>query len=177
VTVRAMVGAVCRRARALVGQVSRVDWSADDGFAGGGEVLPFGVLIFVMGTLMVTNLWGVIDTKMATDGAAREGARLVAESDGPGADPSTLGVTAAAASLSAHGRDPLRGPLAYHVQYSGDRWAPCARATVTASYPLPLISIPLIGLSTGNVVTVASTHSEIIDPYRSRTADPGPGRC
>jgi hypothetical protein len=154
----------------------RIDWSADDGFAGGAEVLPFAVLVFVVGTLLVTNLWGVIDTKMATDAAAREGARLVAEADGPGADPAALGRPAAEASLSAHGRDPARG-LAYTVSYGGGRWAPCARATVTASYPVPLISLPMIGLAAGNVVTVSSTHSEIVDPYRSRATDPGAGGC
>src|SRR4051794_39293715 len=60
----------------------RVDLRSDAGFAGGIETLPFGLLIFVVGTLMVVNLWAVLDTKMGVDAAAREGARAVAESDG-----------------------------------------------------------------------------------------------
>jgi hypothetical protein len=167
------IGRACRR---------RVDWSSDAGFAGGGEVIPFGMLVFVMGTLMITNLWGVIDTKMATNGAAREAARVVAESDGPGADPAALGRDAAEASLTVHGRD--AGRLDYGLVYGtggtgapAGAWAPCARARVTVSYPLALINLPFLGIMTGEVVTVTSTHSEIVDPYRSRATDPGDLQC
>jgi hypothetical protein len=162
----------------------RIDWWSDAGYAAGGEVIPFGVLIFVMGTLMVTNLWGVIDLKMATDGAAREGARLVAESDGPGSSPALLGIESARASILAHQRDPAR--VRYDVGYGVDtnadgvrdgRWAPCTRVVVTVEYPLKLINLPLLGVAFGNEFTVTSTHSEIIDPYRSRAADPGPLAC
>jgi hypothetical protein len=153
----------------------RVDWRSDAGFAAGGEMVPFGVLVFVIGTLMVTNLWGVIDLKMATDAAAREGARFVAESDGPGPSPADLGRPSAEASLAAHGRDIRR--LDYGVAYDSGRWAPCARVTVTATYPLALINLPMIGLVTGDAVEVSSTHTEIIDPYRSRAADAGEAAC
>ena len=122
---------------------------------------------------MITNLWGVIDTKMATDAAAHEGARLVAEADGPG--DRTLGISAAQASLAAHGRD-NPGDLTYAVEIPGG-WAPCARATVTVEYQLALISLPMVGLSTGPKIPVTSTHSEIVDPYRSRATDPGDGGC
>ena len=35
------------------------------GQAGGMEVLPFGLLVFVAGTLLLVNIWGVVDTKFA----------------------------------------------------------------------------------------------------------------
>jgi hypothetical protein len=161
-----------RRVRRVL---DRVDWADDAGFTGGAEVLPFGFLIFVIGMLLVTNLWAVIDTKMAMDAATREGARLVAESDGPGPDPQHLGRQAAEASLQAHNRE--AGPLEYRVEYPGGTWQPCGVATVTASYRVPLISLPLIGASYGDGQLVSSTHSEIIDPYRSRTDNYGETRC
>jgi hypothetical protein len=165
------------RPQAPAGVTRRIDWSSDAGYAGGGEVIPLGVLIFVMGTLMVTNLWAAIDTKMATNGAAREAARVVAESDGGDA---TLGKDAAKAALATQGRDPTRldPGTGYVVDYKpGGAWAPCARATVTVRYPLALINIPLIGAVFNSPVTITSTHSEIIDPYRSRPDNPGELVC
>jgi hypothetical protein len=165
------------RPRVPAGLARRIDWSSDAGYAGGGEVIPLGVLIFVMGTLMVTNLWAAIDTKMATNGAAREAARVVAESDGGGSE---VGKDAAKAALTTQGRDPaeLDGPNGYVIDYEpGGAWAPCARATVTVRYPLALINIPIVGAVTGKVVNITSTHSEIVDPYRSRPDDPGALAC
>src|SRR5690606_2186473 len=40
------------------------------GQVAGIEALPFGLLIFVAGTLLVVNIWGVVDTKFAADTAA-----------------------------------------------------------------------------------------------------------
>jgi phenylalanyl-tRNA synthetase beta chain len=48
----------------------------DGGQVAGIEALPFGVLIFVVGALLITNLWAVIDTKIAVDAAAREAVGL-----------------------------------------------------------------------------------------------------
>ena len=47
----------------------------EQGFVAGGEVLPFGVLIFVLGTLLLVNAWAVIDAKFAVSSASREAAR------------------------------------------------------------------------------------------------------
>ena len=38
--------------------------SGDAGQVGGFEALPFGVLIFVVGVLLITNAWAVIDAKL-----------------------------------------------------------------------------------------------------------------
>ena len=46
----------------------------DAGMVGGIEVLPFGVLIFVVGSLLVANAWAVVDTKFMVTSAAREAA-------------------------------------------------------------------------------------------------------
>ncbi|MGZ4694068.1 MAG: hypothetical protein ACXWA3_10620, partial [Acidimicrobiales bacterium] len=47
----------------------------DRGQLAGIEVLPFGVLVFVVGALLITNAWAVVDAKIAVDAASREAVR------------------------------------------------------------------------------------------------------
>jgi hypothetical protein len=143
----------------------RTDLRSDAGFIGGTEVLPFGILIFVAGTLMIMNLWAVLDTKMAVNGASREGARAVAESNDD-ADARAKAGTTAVEALTTHGRTPNGGVA---VTYDGAGWRPCARATVTVTQNVPLINLPFIGAMGGPTMPVVSTHTELVDPYRSRT--------
>src|SRR5439155_20334481 len=49
------------------------------GQAAGFEVLPFGLLVLVLGTLLVANAWEVIDAKIAVTASAREAARVFVE--------------------------------------------------------------------------------------------------
>ena len=51
----------------------------DRGQVGGVEALPFGVLVFVVGVLLVVNLWAIVDAKVAATSAAREAARAYVE--------------------------------------------------------------------------------------------------
>jgi hypothetical protein len=43
----------------------------------------------------------------------------------------------------------------------------CARATFVVSYEIPAISIPFVGGFGGAPFRVRSTHSELVDPFRS----------
>ena len=43
----------------------------DESGQAGIEVLPFGILTFVVGALLVANAWAVIDAKIAVSAAAR----------------------------------------------------------------------------------------------------------
>src|SRR5690606_28013405 len=52
---------------------------ADAGQVGGIEVLPFGLLLFVVASLVVANAWAVIDAKATVDSAARAGVRAAVE--------------------------------------------------------------------------------------------------
>src|SRR3546814_20945826 len=54
----------------------------DGGQVGGIEAIPFGLLIFVIGSLLIVNAWGVVDAKFATDAAARQSARTSVEGAG-----------------------------------------------------------------------------------------------
>lgn len=139
---------------------------SDAGQVGGIEVLPFGILIFVVGTLFVVNVWAVVDAKFAVDAAAREATRHYVEAEvvGPG---DASGAEAAAvdvglAALAAHGRDPSRANVA---RRDGGPYVRCARVTFTASYQVPALTLPWIG-GFGNGFDVTSSHSELIDPFR-----------
>lgn len=141
---------------------------SDAGQVGGIEALPFGVLVFVIGALLVANCWAVIDAKIAVDAAARQATRHYVEGDA-GADPEQSAVEAGLATMAAHGRDPAQAQIVLagldgsHGQQGFTR---CARATFTASYRVPALTIPWIG-GFGDGIDVSSSHSELVDPFRS----------
>lgn len=141
---------------------------SDAGQVGGIEALPFGILVFVVGALLVANCWAVIDAKIAVDAAARQATRTYVEGDA-GANPEQSAVEAGLATMASYGRDPaqteivLSGLVATGPQVGFTR---CARATFRASYEVPALTIPWIG-GFGDGIDVSSSHSELVDPYRS----------
>ena len=144
--------------------------------AGGVEALPFGLLVFVVGTLLVANAWAVVDAKFAVDAAARQATRtyVEAEVDGAGGADGARTAEAAAvdaglAALGAHGRDPAEARVALtDLEAVGGQsgFTRCARASFTAAYEVPALTLPWIG-GFGDGIDVTSTHSELVDPYRS----------
>jgi len=136
----------------------------DRGQVGGIEVLPFGVLTFVLAMLVIANVWGVADARLATNSAAREAVRAFVEAP----DESTAYARADAAArdaLRGHGRNATNSSVG--VRYRGDRgWARCSRVVVTVHHPVPAISVPIIG-GFGHGFDVTSSRSEIIDPFRA----------
>jgi hypothetical protein len=144
----------------------------DAGFAGGAEVLPFAVLTFVVGTLMVANGWAVVDAKMGATAAAREATRAYVEAGDQHAG-AAQATAAARATVEGHGRD------ADHVRLridhaDGRTWGRCTRVVTTVTVPVPAVTLPWIGGFAHSFDVVAS-HSEIIDPYRAGL--PGPAAC
>lgn len=134
---------------------------SEAGFAGGLEGLVFGLLIFVVGTLIVASAWGVVDTKMATTTAATDAAQSYVEADNA-ADASTSAQAAADAVLAGFGRDPSHAAVAL----ASGSFARCARITIRVTYPAPILTLPWVG-RVGSGVQVSSVHSELVDPYRS----------
>ncbi len=131
------------------------------GFVGGFEGLLFGLLLFVVGTLLVANAWAVIDTKAAAEDAARQAARTYVE--GPSEVLATTGAQQAAGeALAGFGRDPARAG----VSVTAGRFGRCQRITITVTYPSPLLELPWIG-QVGSAEHVRASHSELIDPYRT----------
>jgi len=138
--------------------------SEERGAVGGFEVLPFGFLVFVAGTLLLTNAWAVVDGKVAVTAAAREAARAYVESPGPAGTALEQATVAARGAIQGHGRDPARmrlapvGPLAFRR---------CARVTFEVTYEVATINVPWLGSLGGGVVGTSARHSEVVDPYRS----------
>lgn len=140
---------------------------AESGAVGGVEMLPFGVLVFVVGTLLIVNAWGVVDAKMTVASAAREAVRAFVEAP-PGGDAQALATAAARQTVAALGRT-ARPPL---VDVQG-QLTRCARIVATVGYAIPAVRLPWVGgLGT---FTVRSTASEIVDPLRGGLE--GEARC
>lgn len=142
----------------------------EQGQVGGIEGVIFGVLVFVLGTLLVANAWGVIDAKLAASSAAREAARTYAEATSRDqAWPAAR--EAARDAIEGQGRDWSRASV---EPLPGGRFERCERFTVVVRYDVPLVAVPLLGQH-GTGIEVTARHSEIIDPYRSGLA--GVARC
>lgn len=143
----------------------RRDLTLDDperGQAGGAEVLAFGLLVFVVGTLILANAWAVIDAKLAVNRAAREAARAYVESTPAEADAAAVG--AGRDAMRGHGRSPGR----LRLGHDDVAFVRCARVTFTATYRVPLVTLPFVG-GLGSGFEVRARHSEIIDPYAARS--------
>ena len=150
--------------------------SGEHGQVGGLEGLAFGVLLFVFGTLLVANAWGVIDAKLAATSAAREAARTFVET-APADGAVAMARRAAEDALVAHGRRADRAEVDVAVAGGGSgagRVARCARAVAEVRYVVPLVAVPLLG-QVGDGLTVTARHSELVDPYRSGV--PGTAAC
>lgn len=145
------------------------------GFVGGFEVLPFGLLVFITGSLLFTNAWAVVDAKLAATAAAREATRTFVEStslDGGRAE----AVDAALAAIDGHGRDPSRAEVVWEA---GPDLRRCALATVVVRYRVPTLTVPFVGAFGGGIIETSARHSEIVDPYRTGLAldDPTAEPC
>lgn len=136
---------------------------------GGLEALPFSVLVFVGGSLLLLNAWGVIDARFAVASAVREATRTYAEAADPVSGDAAARHTAREA-MESYGRDPDR----LHLSTPQGRFVRCARVSYTATYPVPAVRVPFVGGFGGDVV-VSVTHTERIDDLRSRL--PGEARC
>ncbi len=133
----------------------------ESGQVAGVEAIPFGLLTFVVGALLVANAWAVIDAKMAVSAAAREATRAFVEAP-VDADPLALADAAARAAVRGAGRDPAQlvlTPL-------GSTFARCETVRFEASYRIPAVRLPWVG-GFGGGFTATARHAEVIDPYRT----------
>jgi hypothetical protein len=124
------------------------------------EVLAFGLLIFVAGTLIFVNGWAIVDAKLAAAAAAREAARAYVEAPDDAAA-QTAAQSAASDSVLGYHRDPSGTTLSVEQE----RFGRCQRIVVEVHTLAPLIRIPWVGQM--GAVTVVARHSELIDPFRS----------
>ncbi len=140
--------------------------TGDRGQVAGIEALPFGLLVFIAGTLLLVNIWGVVDAKFATDAASREATRYVVESARLDRDPTTIRAGAEAVAkrtLEDHGR---QRPPTVRIRPEGVRLERCDRIQVTVATHVPAIRLPFFG-GFGEAFEIVATHSELVDPTRS----------
>lgn len=140
------------------------------GQVGGIEAVAFGLLVLIVGVLMVSNAWGVIDAKTAARTAAREAARTYAKA--PTSDEREAEDEAHQAAVDT--LDQLgwtRRNIDVHPLTAG--FARCAVITYVVSIPVPAFRLP--GLHSGPASFHATAHhTERVDPYR--TGVPGDPR-
>lgn len=126
----------------------------------GVETIPLGIMVFVAMTLLLVNVWSVIDARMTVDSAARDylraytGAALSAQARGEGA-------AAVARTIEARHRGGDTLTIAPPTQVFG----PCRAASVTVTLEVPAIRLPFLG-SLGTT-HVSATQRELIEPYGS----------
>lgn len=142
----------------------------DRGAVGGIEVLPFALLLFMVGTLFIANVWAVVDAKLAAGSAAREATRAYVEAD----DATTADAAARAVAhetLAAHGRDDA-GRVTIDPPLLDRPFGRCTRVTITVHYRVPALALPWLG-GLGDGIDARATHSEVIDAYRGGLAEGG----
>lgn len=131
------------------------------GVVAGSDMLLFGFLAFVLSSLVIVNVWTVIDASLAVSSAAREGARTYVESD-----PNTAWADARTRMdevMADYGRTDRAVPPNAPAIAAYER---CAVVTITVEYDVALINLPLFG-DFGSLTRIDASHSERIDPYRS----------
>ncbi|MEX1218720.1 MAG: hypothetical protein WEA11_09415 [Acidimicrobiales bacterium] len=145
---------------------------SDAGQVGGIEVIPFGVLTFVIAMLLIANIWGVVDADLSTSSAAREAVRAFVEAP----DEQTAQQRAESAAQQAfQGQGRTAGATSVSISYTGDRgWSRCSRVTVTVRHPVHVVRLPIIG-GFGHGFDATATQTEVIDPFRSGLD--GDARC
>lgn len=135
---------------------------------GGLDALALGALVFVTATLLVINVWSVVDTRMALTAAAREAVRdLVDVADADIAVAQDRAAARALETLAQHGR-----PTAVLDQVSVAITAPsltlrCSPITVAVTAPARMIGLPFVGGFTDGHLDVTVAHTEILDSLRS----------
>lgn len=143
--------------------MSRQGWNDAAGLVAGAESLLFGVLIFVIGTLLFVTTWSVIDTKFATSAAAREGVRAAVETPA-GEDPAARAFAAARAALAAHGLDPDLAAIEVAVPWTATLQR-CQEVALAVTYHVRVVPLPVIDRHTAGF-DVVGRHREVVDPFR-----------
>jgi hypothetical protein len=139
---------------------------SERGQAAGVETIPFGILVFIAGLLLVVNVWASVDARMAADAAARDylraytAAATVAEAQQEGA-------ASARRSLAARIGASARATVAAPTQPFG----PCLPATVRIDIRVPAIAAPFLG--TFGERTVTATLTELVQPFGDARATNG----
>jgi Flp pilus assembly protein TadG len=145
----------------------------EEGQVGGLEAIAFGVLVLVIGVLIVSNAWGVIDARTAATEAAREAARTYATAPAQtDAEADGLAQQAAVATLNELG---WHGP-GITVRRVEGTFVRCALVTYEVDISVPVFRLPWVQSSL-SAFRARATDSERVDPYRSGVPATGAANC
>lgn len=136
--------------------------TTEGGFVAGAETLIFGVLVFVVGTIVALNAWLVVDAKFATSAAARAAVRTAVEAE-LGDDLLAAATLAAESAFSGYRSRPADLRL---VPLTPMELRRCSAITVEVQAEVMPLLVPHIAGS--RTFTVTAQHSEVVDPYRAR---------
>ena len=126
----------------------------------GAEVLPFVVLVFVGGTLVIAQAWAGLDAKIAATAGAREAVRTFVEHRAS----HSLSAMRTAVDAGAQAMSGYRlGGEASVRPIGRAELRRCRRVTFEAAKEVPRLS--LLG-GTWTPVTVRARSSEVVDPFR-----------
>ena len=136
-------------------------WGSDRGAVAGGEMWALGVLVFVIGTLMVTWAWAGLRARSDAAAIATEYLRAFTEA------PDATGAYSAGEEAAARVREDRRLPAARVEVMAPDDFGRCRIATVTVRVESPGVGHGGIGRLGPTSAEV--TRSELTDPYRAMT--------
>lgn len=131
----------------------------------GAEALAFGTLVLLAGTLVLLNVWSVVETRVAGDAAAREYLRAYTRATDREAALRHAEL-AARTTLAARGT-PLED-LRIHPPDPA-AFGPCGDARVLLVAAVPAARVPFLGTLGRTEVSVE--HRELLDPYREVEPD------
>jgi Flp pilus assembly protein TadG len=144
----------------------------DAGFVAGSDMLFFGVVIMIVATLLMVELWSVLSTRTAVDRAAREASRAYVEATDHAA---ALSAASAAATSVLGGRGTLIEASIDEGALAAQAWGRCVRIEVVVRASVPRLTLPVLG-GVG-ATTVTGRHSELVDPWRSSASLDGEAAC
>lgn len=135
--------------------------ACDCGQMGGIEVIPLGILVFVVGALLIANAWAVVDAHIAASAAARAASH--AASEAPDLERAVFSAEVEARLTAAGlGRDADRLDVEVFTDGQFER---CTRVTVLVTTHVDAISLPWIG-GFEERFEIESTSTAIVDPLR-----------
>lgn len=135
--------------------------NTDRGVVGGSDGLLAGVLVALVGTLLIVNVWSVIAARTDADAAVREYLRVYTRADSAG-EGAARADAAARASLAASGRGD--GAISLTPPDS-NAFGPCGLARVSLRLQAPMVRVP--GFASVGSRTVSAEGAEVIDPWRA----------
>ncbi|QBI20041.1 hypothetical protein ER308_11035 [Egibacter rhizosphaerae] len=124
------------------------------------------MLLFVVGALLVVNVWAVVDARLAATAAAREAARAFATADSGEA----LAAANAARERTLESQGWARETLVAGASSLPRRHERCAEATATVTLRVDPILLPQVGWTDG--FTATGRHTELVNPLRGGLEGP-----